>query len=165
MTSAQTTTLDVGNAKLVVDTNDLLRAWLAQQLSIDLVQGGFIASSVTSFVPELRDGEHYAGIIFGKDGAPNHHLILLPGSKSDIQWGDAVDWARSVGGELPSRREQSLLFTNLKEHFEREWYWSAEQYADDTDCAWNQYFSYGFQSNDHKSYEGRARAVRRLIIQ
>src|SRR6478672_4360219 len=34
----------------------------------------------------LADGECYAGLILGKEGAPDHHLILLPGEAQDVSW-------------------------------------------------------------------------------
>jgi hypothetical protein len=112
----------------------------------------------------LKPGEHYAGILLGKDGAPDHHLILLPGEAVEIGWAAAGDWATKAGGDLPTRREQSLLFANLKEQFQPRWYWSAEQYSAYTGYAWIQSFDNGNQGSNHKSYAGRARAVRRLII-
>jgi hypothetical protein len=48
---------------------------------------------------------------------------------------------------------------------EATWQWSSTQHAADPSSAWSQYFSDGFQYGFHKSYEGRARAVRRLEIQ
>ncbi|HCN89485.1 MAG TPA: hypothetical protein DIT28_09955 [Oxalobacteraceae bacterium] len=113
---------------------------------------------------QLRDGEHYAGIILGKDGAPNHHLILLPGEVAKAKWAAAKEFAAKVGGELPTRREQSLLFANLKEQFQEAYYWSGEQHASYAGCAWCQYFNYGYQGYDVISLELRARAVRRLVI-
>ncbi|MBV6321955.1 DUF1566 domain-containing protein [Duganella violaceipulchra] len=46
-----------------------------------------------------------------------------------------------------------------------EWYWSSTQHADYPAGAWGQVFDNGGQGNDHKSYAGAARAVRRLPIQ
>jgi|SRR5450830_1223853 len=110
-------------------------------------------------------GELYAGILLGKDGAPDQHIFLLPGEAESIKWQAAKEWAESVGGDLPTRREQSLLFANLKEAFQPRWYWSGEQHAATSDYAWSQLFSNGSQGNDYgTSYEGRARAVRRLAI-
>ena len=114
--------------------------------------------------PPLKAGEHYAGIILGKDGAPNHHLILLPGAAEDVNWEQAKEWAAKAGGELPARREQSLLFANLQEQFKPAWYWSDEQLAADSGYAWMQDFGNGGQSLNHKSGNGRARAVRRIKI-
>jgi hypothetical protein len=50
------------------------------------------------------------------------------------------------------------------EAFDPTWYWSSTQHASDSDYAWNQNFSYGYQYNLHKHDELRARAVRRLAI-
>ena len=115
---------------------------------------------------ELKEGEHYAGIILGKEPGTGHHLILLPHeSEDEMNWANALKWAANVGGELPTRSEQSLLFANLKDQFKPTGYWSSEQHAEDADSAWVQNFSYGSQVYFHKGNEWRARAVRRLIIQ
>ena len=113
----------------------------------------------------LRPGEVYAGLILGKNDEPDYHLFLLADTPSDkLNWGDAKKWAESVNGELPTRREQSLLFANCKEQFEAAWYWSCEQYAAYPDYAWMQTFGNGYQNYDHKSGSYRARAVRRLLL-
>jgi hypothetical protein len=111
---------------------------------------------------ELRPGELYAGLLLGDDGNPSHHLVLLPDRAEEVTWDAAVEFARKAGGELPTRREQSLLFANLKDQFEAAWYWSGEQYEGNGSYAWNQIFHGGNQYGYHKSYEGRAVAVRRL---
>ena len=117
-------------------------------------------------VIELAPGEHYAGLIIGKDGEPSYHLVLLPGDAEGLNWKDAKAWGAGQGGELPTRREQSLLFANLKDKFEKAWYWSSEEYEPDTAYAWCQDFDYGYQITIHKSTSGcRARAVRRLVIE
>lgn len=113
--------------------------------------------------PELKPGEIYAGILLNEDGTPGHHLILLPGDNADADWQTQMDWAKSIGGELPDRREQSLLFANCKQHFESAWYWSGEEFS--LTSAWCKGFYYGDLSNDRKTDESRARAVRRLIIE
>ncbi len=112
---------------------------------------------------DLAPGESYAGIILGKDGEASHHLILLPGEAENIKWEKAQKWANKAGGELPTRREQSLLYANLKEQFQSAWYWSGEQHAAHSDYAWSQNFDYGDQFI-LKGIELRARAVRRLKI-
>lgn len=111
----------------------------------------------------LAAGEHYAGLILGEDGKPSHHLILLPGDVDEKSWSDAKSWAAEQGGELPTRREQSLLFANLKRHFELRYYWSAEEYETNDAYAWYQYFANGRQLYGHKGGSNcRARAVRRI---
>ena len=116
----------------------------------------------------LRPGEHYAGLIVGKDGEPSHHLVLLPGQAEDITWDKAMEWAAKQGGEyvasLPTRREQSLLYANLKDQFEEHWYWSCEAHESESGWAWYQDFGLGRQDYGLKSDELRARAVRRLPI-
>ena len=107
-------------------------------------------------------GGIYAGIIRGVAGAPDQHLVLLPGDADDVDWDAAVAFAASVGGELPTRAEQALLFANLKDQFKPRWYWSSEQAG--PSHAWHQGFDGGYQYYYYRSYEGRARAVRRLEI-
>lgn len=112
----------------------------------------------------LKAGELYTGIILGLNGLPDHHLILLADEAADVTWQKAVAWATKVGGDLPTRREQSLLFANLKSEFQPRWYWSREQRAGLSDCAWLQDFISGGQGSNGMSSPGRARAVRRLEI-
>ena len=112
---------------------------------------------------ELNDGEEYAGIILGKDGTPDHHLILLPGEVEEVNWKDAKEFAAKAGGELPTRREQALLYANLKEQYTDNYYWSGEQHAAYSDCAWYQHFDFGGQGYSSKYIKLRARAVRRLL--
>lgn len=114
---------------------------------------------------DLDHGERYAGIIIGKDGELSYHLILLPWEIESATWKGALDLAHSVaGGELPTRREQALLYANLKEQFEGAWYWSSEQHASYSDCAWSQNSLNGYQGGNGESSKLRARVVRRLKI-
>jgi hypothetical protein len=110
-------------------------------------------------------GGIYAGIMRGETGQPDYHLILVEGDIA-ANWTKAKEWAATINAELPTRREQSLLFANLKDRFNRDWYWSGEQGADDDGYAWLQDFSDGNQSYSlsRKAYEYRARAVRRFLI-
>jgi hypothetical protein len=112
----------------------------------------------------LNPGEIYAGILLGKNGAPDQHIILMPGQANDVTFQQAQEFAAKAGGELPTRREQSLLFANLKEEFDERWYWSGEKHSDPR-FAWCQNFYYGFQGNYGTDYECRARAVRRIVIE
>jgi hypothetical protein len=121
------------------------------------------AESKAQFLADnLKPGEIYAGLILGKNGEPDHHLVLLSGETS-ASWPKAKAWATEQGGELPTRREQSLLLANCKEEFKADWYWSGEAHSDSR-YAWFQNFHLGSQDNYYHDYELRARAVRRLII-
>lgn len=113
----------------------------------------------------LKKGERYAGILLGQNGAPDHHLILLPGNAEGLTWAKAKEFAKKAGGDLPSRREQSLLFANLKDQFKSTWYWSGEQHASEPSYAWCQLFINGTQNYGHFDGRCRARSVRRLIIE
>ena len=112
----------------------------------------------------LKPGEEYAGLILGKNGAADHHLVLLSGEAEAVNWADAKAFAKKAGGELPTRREQSLLYANLQEQFKPAWYWSSEQHAARSDYAWSQDFSDGGQYYSLLNYRLRARAVRRIAI-
>ena len=107
-------------------------------------------------------GGIYAGIIRGVDGGPDQHLVLLDGDVEGLTWEAAGTWAESKGASLPTRAEQRLLIANLQDQFAPAWYWSSEQAG--PSYAWGQNFSDGYQFSDYRSYEGRARAVRRLPI-
>ncbi|MCA8026521.1 DUF1566 domain-containing protein [Burkholderia cepacia] len=112
-------------------------------------------------IPPLAEGEIYAGAIGDKNG-DFHHVILLPGDNAAAPWKDQLEWAKSIGGDLPTRVEQALLFANCRDAFERDWYWSNE--FDGAGWAWSQHFTSGGQGTGHQGLEMRARAVRRLSI-
>lgn len=120
----------------------------------------------------LEQGGIYAGIVGGEKGQPDYHLIHAASEHEifDTNWNDAIEAAKAnINGfadwSLPDRREARLLSINSPDSFDKDdWYWTSTQHADDSDSAWNQYFTYGTQNYDHKSYEARARAVRRVSI-
>ena len=114
---------------------------------------------------DLADGEQYAGLILGKDGKPDHHLVLLPGEAEDVSWSVAREWAQQSGGELPTRRELALLYANLREQFQRMWYWSSEPQEPRSHLVWGQNFTSGIQTMYGRPFRGRARAIRRLLIE
>lgn len=112
-------------------------------------------------LPTLADGEIYLGGFVDKNGDVTH-TILLPGDNADASWQAQMDWAKSIGGDLPTRVELAVAYAKLRDQFERDWYWSNEKEA--AGWAWGQHFTTGDQDYDHQSYELRARAVRRLSI-
>lgn len=115
-------------------------------------------------IPPLAEGETYIGVIGNKDGEV-YHVILLPGDNDDSDWQAALDWAKSIGGDLPTRIEQAMLFDGFRDQFQKEWYWSNTTVDGYEAYAWCQYFYDGDQFTHHKSgYDCRARAVRRLPI-
>jgi len=114
--------------------------------------------------PPLAEGEIYAGAI-GDTAGNLHHVILLPGDNDDATWQHQKEWAASIGGDLPTRLEQALLWQNCREHFKQDWYWSGEEHASVAGWAWYQHFVIGSQSSHYQSSQLRARAVRRLILE
>jgi hypothetical protein len=108
----------------------------------------------------LQPGERYAGVVLNADGTHSHHLVLLA-AKPDapMTWKQAVAWAKTTGGSLPTRQEQALLYANCKAQFEPAWHWSSEE--EGASYAWDCTFDDGGQFFTRKSYEGHARAVRR----
>lgn len=115
---------------------------------------------------ELNEGEHYAGLSRDHETGVWHHLVLLPGMpEKDLTWQEAIDWAKSVGGELPTRFESALLYANLRDQvYKNYWYWNATEVADVPAWAWLQNFLLGYQSYGHKDNHNRARAVRRVPV-
>ncbi len=111
----------------------------------------------------LAAGERFAGAVLNDDGTLQHYLILLPRQADDVSWTAALEWAAEQGGELPTRREQSLLFANLKTEFDESCYWSAERHEENSGWAWCQRFLNGRQDYYCQNNEFRARAVRRFI--
>lgn len=114
-------------------------------------------------LPPLYDGEIHVGII-GNASGDYYHLILLPGDNDDANWQAQMDWAQSIGGYLPDRVEQAMLFKHACEQFKDDWYWSNEHHNCNSDYAWYQRFDQGNQNISRKTNELRARAVRRLSI-
>ena len=115
-------------------------------------------------LPPLAEGETYIGAI--GDAAGNlHHVILLPGDNDNANWQDQMDWAKRIGGDLPTRIEQAMLWANHRDQFKQEAYWSNETLHIEPGWAWIQYFYDGYQNDYRKGLGLRARAVRRLPIE
>lgn len=113
--------------------------------------------------PPLAEGEIYIGAIGNKNGDVEH-VILLPGDNDDATWQAQMNWAKSIGGDLPNRIEQAMLWANHRDLFQKDYYWSNEVHHDNSGWAWCQCFSGGCQDCSHQYGEFRARAVRRLPI-
>jgi hypothetical protein len=118
-------------------------------------------------IGQAWQGGLYAGLCRGADGAPDYHLVLseaTPGQR--MPWSSAMAWAAQLqhnglaDWSLPNRRESALLFSSLKHEIGDDWHWTGEEYSGS--YAWSQGFDDGGQNNDHKGYEGRCRAVRRI---
>jgi hypothetical protein len=117
--------------------------------------------------PWPEQGGIYVGLIRGREGSSDCHLVVSEAERSSINWQAAMNWAVRLAGDfaLPTRAEQALLFANVPELFQKEWYWSCEQAAGDAQSAGCQYFDDGYQSYYLKTDElWAARAVRRIAV-
>lgn len=119
---------------------------------------------LTITLPELAAGERYLCGVIDENGAVTH-TVLLPGDADPAPWEAQMAWAKSIGGDLPNRIEQAMLFASFKDQFKQEAYWSNQQHASDSGYAWCQSFDGGLQIISLKDNGIRARAVRRLAIQ
>lgn len=112
--------------------------------------------------PPLSEGEIYVGAVGDKNG-DFYHVILMPGDNDDATWQAQMEWAKSIGGDLPTRVEQAMLWANFRDQFKGEWYWSNEVHHRNSGWAWYQGFFSGTQYDNGQLSELRARAVRRFI--
>jgi len=112
-------------------------------------------------IPPLAEGDTYLCGLVDANGDVEHTVLLL-GDNDDASQADQFAWAQSLGGDLPNRIEQAVMFAKFRDRFQRDAYWSNEICEWDTSCAWGQYFGDGFQGYGHKSAALRAVAVRRF---
>ena len=107
------------------------------------------------------DGGIFAGLTTKNDGA-HCAVVLLPEQGEKLTWKKAMNWAKKLGAELPSRPVATLLFANVKTQLRPAWHWTSEEY--DASYAWSCSFNFGSQINFLKSFEGCAVAVRLIPI-
>ena len=111
--------------------------------------------------PKLKDGEIHVATL-SIPGEQPYHLILLPDHPPERMTHQAAsEWAASIGGDLPNRYEQALLFAYQRDQFDQDWYWSASRRESSSNHAWCQDFDYGNQGVNYSSSELRALAVLR----
>ena len=165
----QPVNVTIGNVHLTVPpqaaARGLIEMCLPDTPDAAAIGGMVVALPVNTALPAIGadwNGGKYAGLSI-EDNRPVA-LVLLAGDEGDLTWDKAVAWAEKQGGVLPSRIDQIVLFRNLKSEFKAECYWSGEQRASGSACAWGQDFSFGGQGYWRKDDETRARAVRRYPI-
>lgn len=113
-------------------------------------------------LPPLAEGEVYLGGFVNASGDAEHVILLAAQPDKSLTWPQAMEWAKSVGGDLPNRAETALAFRTCRDQFESRWYWTNE--PEDSGWAWCQSFISGRQYSSQQRNEFRARAVRRLSI-
>lgn len=114
---------------------------------------------------------YFTGMVWGKygetvTGADSEHDGLANTIAMAEAGSDLAQKIRALPGDcyLPSRFESALLYVTLRDQIKTgEWYWTSTQ--DSANDAWCQGFDGGLQYDLTKSFEARARAVRRLRLQ
>lgn len=122
-----------------------------------------------------HSGTSYAGILTSADGRPYILLLLDEQPAQPLDWQAAMDWAATVGADLPTQPELAHLYATLqaaglpwragRAPFDEDWHWSNETARWSTSSARSCYFSLGYLTTSDKSTHARARAVRRLPLQ
>lgn len=112
-------------------------------------------------IPSLNTGEIYIGCIGYGTNMP-YHIILLPDDNDNASWDDQMAWAKGIGGDLPNRSEMAMLWTNHRDQFQTDWYWTNELLLENREWAWYHYFDDGTQRINYWLDQFRAKAVRRV---
>lgn len=122
------------------------------------------------FLKMLRDPNRFKKL---KDGWTRDSLLGVewgPSSTNEMNWKDAQEYCKKLGGRLPEVNElQSLVdYRSYSPAINKEifpdtkssWYWSGTTHAGGSYFAWMVYFSYGSVGNDSKDDNGYVRPVR-----
>ena len=97
------------------------------------------------------------------DEKGKYALYLSPEeTEKELDWDDAMDYCKSLGGELPTISELQYLYENCKEKFQYTIYWSSSQ--DSATYSLRMYFSNGLRVSGYKTNRYRVRAVRRVSL-
>ena len=115
-------------------------------------------------------GGIYAGLARGENGQPDYHLVLaMTKPQQHFTWEAAKAFAQRVTVEghlhftLPNRIESALLFANLRDKFDTNyWYWTGTKHSDSR--AFSQSFYSGVQNDHNDTIEAPARFVRRVAL-
>jgi hypothetical protein len=128
-----------------------------------------IAPRIGAIWPEM--GGIYVGTSAGENGEPDAYLIFAQAQPAqNFTWQAGLDHAKACreadfdDWRVASRWEQPILYAHLHDRIPSKWYWSSTQDAGYSDWAWDQYFGYGGQSYNRKSYEAPVLLVRRVPI-
>jgi len=107
-------------------------------------------------------GKKIDGASFVNDGRGNTAALIATGKSPAAEACKAYRSGEFDDWYLPAQAELNVAFANCREHFDKVWYWSSTQSS--AYYAWLQVFGYGNAYDDHKGFDYRVRAVRRLEI-
>ena len=109
---------------------------------------------------QLVEKDGHKGIYIGElDNKPV--VVSLKQPKEEMNWHDAMEYAKNIGERLPTQRECMLAFihkdklnealkANGGDVWDNKWYWSSSEYG--SDDAWTVYSNYGNMYGDYKDY-------------
>jgi hypothetical protein len=127
-------------------------------------------SKLALWVRDLRIAGHADWYLPSQDELEIIYRNLKPTPAENSQWArsginvSAIEPTRPYTPEFPVQTQAEAFQEGGAQAFEEAWYWSSTQHAANSHYAWGQHFHRGFQDGGLKSYEGRARAVRRLPL-
>ena len=127
-------------------------------------------SKLALWARDLRIAGHADWYLPSQDELEILYRNLKPTSAKNSQWArsginiSAIEPTRPYTPTEPAQTMAEAFRQGGEQAFEPEWYWSSTQHAAYSYNAWYQFFDNGNQYYLTKSYEGRARAVRRLPL-
>ena len=123
------------------------------------------ASVTFADLPKLKDqldGGTFAGVITLADGRHCAVVLLKDRPKMQLTWQKAIDWARSVGGQLVTPAIALLLHANCPDLLPQTWVWTDK--PEGSSYAWHCNLYHGGVHCGGRSAEGGAVAVRLIPI-
>jgi hypothetical protein len=108
-------------------------------------------------------GARIEGALSDVDGMANTKAMAAAGSEV-AKRALAVEYQGHKDYYIASRNEARIAYASGLKQWGTGWLWTSTQCAGFSDWAWYQYFGYGYQDNDHKSYEAPVLLVRRVPI-
>lgn len=125
-------------------------------------------SDIAKWVRGLNIAEHTDWYIPSRDELEVCYRNLKPTDDANVCWcGDnpsayLPSYAYSI--DTPALSTAKEFQEGGTQAFDPRRYWSSTQYAGNADGAWHQHFDDGDQDDGGKSFQARARAVRRFLI-
>ena len=127
-------------------------------------------SKLAKWAQALRIGGFKDWYLPSQDEMEMCYRYLKPGTDANALYArsginlSAVPPTYPYGTEPAKQTKAKAFREGGAQAFDKVWYWSSTQLAAYSDYAWLQPFGYGYQSDYRKSYDSRARAVRRIKI-
>jgi hypothetical protein len=86
-------------------------------------------------------------------------------SEQPMTWSEANEYVKSLGDgwKLPSIEELKEAYDNKIEGFKSDFYWSSEEYVQNTNYAWFVYFYNGFVNYYRKRTISYVRCVKEVV--